>query len=355
MQGSRLLQSLLLYFLCGYCVLSSTSHGIRHRHKHGSRKEDGDDTRQQVLGSSCDNSFDSHLEKCMEPFSRKAHIYTTTHPQNPIVKEIFVKHVCRRYKKMLHCIHLVLTNCQTVTNIEVVQQKLEQRLWIVDVNKMCDIQSDPSTRKHSGGTKGSNSKHKVIPSSASLQPISSERVSQSVTQSEIEYYNMKSRDAADKIPRLQSNHGKNRDSEDSIPNIIPKHEREQFQQFGTKLVRPDQLTRLSSQKIPRLVTYIKYNVFLNGQKQDSQVEADKLQLASTDTSIDSILKDGQQPVMVQLLYIDTNSVDSDETWTSSKQFSSLNGSQGVSGSSSLLSNPVVVLSVILTVIAIHNT
>ncbi|XP_060070015.1 uncharacterized protein LOC132550036 [Ylistrum balloti] len=343
MQTVRLQQSLFLYLLCGYCVLSVSRANPHHRHKHDIREKDGEDTKPQILGSSCDNSFDSHLDKCLEPFSRKAHIYTTTHPQNPIVKEIFVKHVCRRYKKMLHCIHLVLTNCQTVTNIEIVQQKLDKRLWIVDVNKMCNIQPDPSTQKHSGGTntKGGNSRHKVIPSSTSLRPGSS------VTQSEIEYYNMKSRDAADKIPHLRNYQGKNRESSESIPNIIPNHNRKQFQQFGTKLVRPDQLTSLSRQNTPRLVTYIKYNVFLNGQKEDSQVKVDHLE--STDVgSIDSILKDGQQPVMVHLLYIDTNSE------TETKQYLSLEDSQ--SGSSPLIGNPFIILSLISTVITfMHNS
>ncbi|XP_033752735.1 uncharacterized protein LOC117336349 [Pecten maximus] len=332
MQRSRL----LFYLLCGYFVLS---YGIpHHRHKHGI----GEDNVQ--TGSRCQDSFDSHLEQCLNPFSRKAHIYTTTHPQNAIVKEIFVKYVCRRYKKMLHCIHQVLTNCETLTNTEIVQQKLDERQWIVHVNKMCNIQSDPSTRKHSSDTKGLNSRHKVIPPITSLQPLS-DRVYQPVTQSEIEYYNMKSHDAAENI---QNSHGKNSHMHENIPYTIPKHDKGQFQKSDTKLVQPYLLTSVSSEHLPRLVTYITYNMFLNRQE-DSQVSADKLKLMSMDTSrLDSTAKEGQMPVMVQLLYIDG------ETLRTSKQFSSLNNS--LSGSSSLLiSDAVIVVCLILTVISTHQT
>ena len=46
----------------------------------------------------------------------------------------------RNYKKMLLCIHVVLTNCKTVENTEKVQHKLGHR-WVIQINKICHIKS----------------------------------------------------------------------------------------------------------------------------------------------------------------------------------------------------------------------
>lgn len=52
-------------------------------------------------------------------------------------------HHFRNYKKMLLCIHTVLTNCYTEENIEIVQHKLGYD-WVIKINSMCDIQSNSS-------------------------------------------------------------------------------------------------------------------------------------------------------------------------------------------------------------------
>lgn len=346
------MQRLVFYLICGYCVLSRTR-GTHH--KHGAREETTYKHGTKHItqnGSSCDDSFHHHLDECLEPFSKKAHIYTSIYPQNPIVREIFVKYVCRRYKKMLHCIHLVLTNCETVENIEIVQHKLDKRRWVVDVNDMCHIQSDSSKKnstdtkernykKHSSESKGHNSgnyerdikmhnsRYKGRPSITSVQPFN--RVSESVTQSEIEYYNMKSQEAAENLPRLKNSNRRN--SHENIPNIVQKLKKEEFQKLSNKIVQSDRIGG-SSKTIAQLVTYIQYNVFLNGQK-DSEVKVDKH--ISTDTSsLDTLLEDGQKPVMVHVLYIDSD-----------KGMSS----HSVSGGCLLLCNPVVVVCLILTVIS----
>lgn len=254
---------------------------------------------------------------------------------------------------MLQCIHLVLANCETMENVEIVQRKINQSVWVVDVNKMCNIQSNSSTQKQTDvtSTKGDNSRHKLISSSASLeQVLSSDSVTRPVTQSEIEYYNMKSRDAAlDGLPHSRPS-GKNTESQDRIPQTIPESGKEQFQQFGTKLLHPDQLAQLSGQNIPRLVTHIKYNVFLKGDNGDS-FRVDKLQL-STDSLLsadNSLLKDGQKPVMVQLLYIDTNEAGRTRTEHSSSPLTDT-----ANGSVTILHNTSLICSLILTVIFVYH-
>lgn len=48
-----------------------------------------------MFGSSCEKHFKGHLHKCMGPFTRHVHLYTSITPQNAFVKQIYIKHVCR--------------------------------------------------------------------------------------------------------------------------------------------------------------------------------------------------------------------------------------------------------------------
>lgn len=62
---------------------------------------------------------------------------------------------------MLLCVHTVLTNCKTMANIETVQNKLGHD-WVIQINIMCDIQSNSS--KHFKSQLNSKS-HEVLQNS----------------------------------------------------------------------------------------------------------------------------------------------------------------------------------------------
>lgn len=97
----------------------------------------------QQIHSNCEEAFSSRISHCIEPFSRKVKQYTHIKPGNPFVYQIFIKHACRKYKKMLLCVHTYLTNCPTKLSYRVVQQSLNQS-WVPVVNQMCDINTKSS-------------------------------------------------------------------------------------------------------------------------------------------------------------------------------------------------------------------
>ncbi|XP_061167001.1 uncharacterized protein LOC133175875 [Saccostrea echinata] len=97
----------------------------------------------QQIPSNCEEDFSSQILHCIEPFSRKVKQYTHIKPENPFVYQIFVKHACRKYKKMLLCVHTYLTNCPTKSSYSAVQKSLDQA-WVPMVNQMCKINTNSS-------------------------------------------------------------------------------------------------------------------------------------------------------------------------------------------------------------------
>ncbi|XP_062610346.1 uncharacterized protein LOC134272121 [Saccostrea cucullata] len=97
----------------------------------------------QQIPSNCEEDFASQILHCIEPFSRKVKQYTHIKPENPFVYQIFVKHACRKYKKMLLCVHTYLTNCPTQSSYSTVQKSLDQA-WVPMVNQMCKINTNSS-------------------------------------------------------------------------------------------------------------------------------------------------------------------------------------------------------------------
>lgn len=93
--------------------------------------------------SLCDQQFTEHLNKCLGSFTSNLDLYTRTKISDPFLHKIFLHHVCSNYKKMLLCIHVVLTNCKAKSNTEMVQERLGHH-WVLQINNMCHIQSNSS-------------------------------------------------------------------------------------------------------------------------------------------------------------------------------------------------------------------
>ncbi|VDI42088.1 Hypothetical predicted protein [Mytilus galloprovincialis] len=93
--------------------------------------------------TTCNDQFSDSLNKCMDTFTPYIEQYTGIKPKDPFLHHVFVTHVCKNYKKMLLCIHVLLTNCKTIDTMSTVQQKLGHD-WVIQINQMCNIQSNSS-------------------------------------------------------------------------------------------------------------------------------------------------------------------------------------------------------------------
>lgn len=125
----------------------------------------------QQIHSNCEEAFPSRISHCIEPFSRKVKQYTHIKPENRFVYQIFIKHACRKYKKMLLCVHTYLTNCPTKLSYSVVQHSLNQS-WVPVVNQMCDINTNSSKqpiKSHTDQTTGPDSHSGTTPKSPVYQ------------------------------------------------------------------------------------------------------------------------------------------------------------------------------------------
>ena len=186
---------------------------------------------------------------------------------------------------MLHCIHTVLSNCQTEQNTEIVQNKLRKD-WVSTVNQMCDIQSNKQgkiTQSKTSNSKGDNMDLK----SKSKQDI---HASISFTKPNLPLIEDTDQKASD-FPLLST-------------------ARDQHYRHQTS----------KSERSKGLITVISYNYDKNGVNKNP-VDIEQLNL--NELNLQTIVRRNKRPILVQLFYTnrDTNSLQRPSSSISDKLFS----------------------------------
>lgn len=142
---SKMLMKIIYFLMVTYirCIMASGDRTLESNVK--------------VKSTMCNETFLTQMNSCMEPFTKNVNFYVTTKPQNPLVNKIFIKYVCRKYEKMLLCVHTVLSNCPTLHNIQIVQNRLSIS-WALEINQKCNIHSNSTDSSSSSSLSTSNDK-----------------------------------------------------------------------------------------------------------------------------------------------------------------------------------------------------